>query len=163
MIKQNNENEKCAFSQPYLEKNRNLILFMETTLIWFFLMVSQNLSTKYLEMMPQPITASEYQQPFHYCWWTAILSRNRMHESVYLSITSKDLQNYFGLYRGQRRNTNPNFKIELEKQTSKGRKRESNHSLSLGNMNYLSSANELNQEVLRQESWTKKVLKVNKQ
>ena len=66
-----------------------------------------------------------------------------MHESVYLSITSKDLQNYFGLYRGQRRNTNPNFKIELEKQTSKGRKRESNHSLSLGNMNYLSSANEL--------------------
>lgn len=33
-----------------------------------FLMVSQNVSTKYLEMMPQPITVSEYQQPFHYCW-----------------------------------------------------------------------------------------------
>ena len=34
----------------------------------FFLMVSQNLSTKYLEMMPQSITASEYQQPLLYCW-----------------------------------------------------------------------------------------------
>lgn len=65
-------------------------------------MVSQNVSTKYLEMMPQPITVSEYQQPFHYCWWTAILSRNRMHESVYCkSITTKDLQSYFGLDKGE--------------------------------------------------------------
>lgn len=48
------------------------------------LMVSQKLSMRYLEIMPQPIIASEQELPFHYCWWIAILSRNRIDESVSL-------------------------------------------------------------------------------
>lgn len=58
MIKQNNKHEKHAFSQPFLEQNwKNSIYGHNPDLI--SLLVSQKLAVRYLEMMPQPVTASK--------------------------------------------------------------------------------------------------------